>query len=120
MLWNTSDPATRRGMLDPEIVPSPSWPSVLAPQHHATPLVASAHECDPAAIALNAWPPVTGTGRTRLEKVPSPRLPRELFPQQNAAPAPFNPQLCPLPAVMLSRRNPALSASARKIAGTSG
>src|SRR3954447_18231346 len=54
LIWtNCSPPATRTGVVLLTLVPSPSWPSPLAPQHQAAPLPVSAQVWEPpAAMAV--------------------------------------------------------------------
>src|SRR5438876_780697 len=64
------------------LVPSPSWPDPLAPQHFTTPVTSTAQVWEaPAAIAVT--PPRSGTvvGTSRFVVVPSPSCPEVLSPQ---------------------------------------
>src|SRR5438067_1874071 len=70
------------------VVPSPSWPYPLSPQHHTAPLFTTAQVCPvPAEIAIAAaGSPTTDTG-TKLSAewssadTPFPSSPHRLFPQ---------------------------------------
>src|SRR3954466_16403595 len=80
-------PARSTGVDLSVVVPSPSSPSVLEPQHFTAPLTMSAHVCT-SSIALAATPPplrppapplpspTTSTGAGRLTVVPSPSSPK--------------------------------------------
>lgn len=71
------------------LVPLPSCPSVLSPQHFTPPAAMRAHEClNPALIATT--PPVrpdTSTGVARSMIVPSPNWPTSFRPQHLTPPA---------------------------------
>src|SRR5262247_3635237 len=81
-------PATRCGVALPWVVPLPSWPLSLSPQHQATPSVRSPQVCRaPATIDWNACPPVTATGVDELAVRPLPSWPFRFAPQHIAAPS---------------------------------
>ena len=61
------------------MVPFPSWPLPLKPQHLAVPFANNAHECSPpAAIATAFVRPLTTTGVDESVVVPFPNSPKLL------------------------------------------
>ena len=81
------------------VVPSPSWPEKLAPQHWAAPPVVSA-QLWPTPTVIDATPvssPKTGVGVKRLDVEPSPSWPKKLPPQHRAAPSVVTAQVLLLP-----------------------
>src|SRR5262249_42867022 len=90
-----SAPITSTGVRRSVVVPSPSWPNSLSPQHLTVLALVSAHVWKlPAAIAATPLPrPTTATGIERSVLVPSPSWPYELSPQHLTAPAVVSAQL---------------------------
>src|SRR5262245_26476508 len=82
-------PTTATGSSRIALVPSPSWPLVLVPQHQTLPASVRAQVCRPATpvlMLLKAWSPATRMGE--LEPRPLfPFAPHWLEPQQNATSA---------------------------------
>src|SRR5258706_127815 len=70
------------------VLPSPTWPVSLWPQHCASPRRVTAHVCiSPAeSIATPFASPVTSTGVSRVVVELSPRPPWPLHPQHRAPP----------------------------------
>ena len=84
------------------VVPSPSSPEELDPQHHGAPALVSAQVLlDPAARDAIVGKPGTCTGAARLVVVPSPSCPEVLDPQHQTAPATVLPHVCQEPEAML-------------------
>jgi hypothetical protein len=83
---------TFTGVVDPVVVPSPSWPLSLRPQHRTWPAVVMAQVWPPKLSAPLADIVVTGamlmtvTGIDRSVEDPSPSCPALLRPQQRASP----------------------------------
>src|SRR3989442_175130 len=78
------------------VVPSPSWPELLSPQHDGTPFAPSAQVCDPPSPAATATAKVrllTCTGALLDEVFPVPSWPDALLPQQRAVPSERTAQL---------------------------
>ena len=67
------------------VVPSPSCPEPLSPQHRTAPPLVTAHVCQPWALTATAplARPLTGTGVRRFVVVPSPSCPTSLSPQHS-------------------------------------
>ena len=66
-------PVTTTGVDALVVVPLPSWPEALAPEHLAVPLASTAHEwLPPALIATAVLRPVTTTAVDALVVVPLP------------------------------------------------
>ena len=92
-------PDTTTGVVRVVVVPSPSWPSLLLPQHLAVPSISDAHEKKyPAAIPATPVRPVTATGVERLIVVPSPSCPDLLVPHARIVPSRRSASECWLPA----------------------
>jgi hypothetical protein len=70
------------------VVPFPSWPELLSPQHNTAPVEEWAHVWDPpAAIAETPEPnPATPTGTELFSVVPFPSWPEVFNPQQSTPP----------------------------------
>src|SRR5262245_8392011 len=70
------NPLTATGVTLGVVVPSPSWPAELLPQHFTPPVVVSAHVCDPRLPLVSAVTPlaspVTSVAVKRAVVVPSP------------------------------------------------
>ena len=67
----------------PVIVPSPSCPDVLSPQHKAGPPVVTPQVWFPPMLTLlKRNPPATAVGTIRSPVVPLPSAPAKLYPQQ--------------------------------------
>ena len=81
-------PTTSTGVGREVLVPSPSWPKALYPQHLTPPLIVSAQMwCQPAAMAVTPeLKPTTSTGVVQLVVVPSPSAPESLNPQHLTPP----------------------------------
>src|SRR5580693_7226994 len=81
------------------MVPSPSWPNMLSPQHITPPSI-SAHVCRPPA-AMAETPdvrPMTATGVRLCALEPFPSWPEPLSPQHQTAPVVDSAQVCRSPA----------------------
>jgi hypothetical protein len=66
----------------PVLLPFPSWPLPLYPQHFTSPVERAAQECWlPEAIETALFIPVTGTGAKESSLEPLPNAPRTLYPQ---------------------------------------
>ncbi len=87
-------PVTCVGAFRFVVVPSPSHPALLYPQHLTAPVTSSAHECAlPVVMAVTpSVSPLTCVGVFRLVVVLSPTCPRLFRPQQFAAPVTSNAQ----------------------------
>src|ERR1043166_1138100 len=88
--WPTAvvSPFTSTGVRRWVVVPSPTWPLPLRPQHLVPPLVVNAHVWE-RPVAIWRTPlviPLTSTGVRRLVVAPSPRSPLPLSPQHLAPP----------------------------------
>ncbi|KRC30598.1 hypothetical protein ASE28_14285 [Acidovorax sp. Root219] len=95
-------PVTGWGVLLSVVLPSPSWPYALRPQHCTAPAVVSAQVWLPSA-AMAATPPakpVTVWGVVLSVVLPSPSWPKLLSPQHCTAPAVVSAQLWFSPAAM--------------------
>src|SRR5262245_57131289 len=94
------NPTTSTGAEGWAVLPSPSWPSSLAPQHLTPPAVVSAHVwARPAAIAIAVVPrPPTSTGTGLSVVPPLPSWPVPLLPQHFTPPEVVNAQLWLAPA----------------------
>lgn len=69
------------------LLPFPSRPLRLSPQHRAVPFASTAHEWEePAEIATTVVSPETVTGVAESVFVPLPRRPEPFLPQQRADP----------------------------------
>src|SRR4051812_22341465 len=78
---------TVTGIDESVVVPSPSWPWLLSPQHFAVPPDSNAHVEDcPTAMAVAFVRLDTATGVHDGVVVPSPSWPRPLKPQHFAVP----------------------------------
>src|SRR5581483_3979247 len=94
-------PTTSTGVLRVVVVPSPSWPLKLMPQHLTPPAVVSAQVNSlPAMIWVTPLDrPTTSTGVVRgVALVPSPSWPVRFSPQHLTPPALVSAQLCSPPA----------------------
>jgi hypothetical protein len=82
------------------VLPSPSSPDPLSPQHEAAPADVSAHACaHPALTDANAIGDALGAGVRLFVAAPVPSCPAALLPQQYATPAALTPQLNRSPAL---------------------
>ena len=83
-------PVTATGVSCSSIVPSPSWPVALYPQHSTPPALVKAHECaSPVATAIAFVIPETSTGVVHAvgsQALPSPSWPSVLLPQHLTPP----------------------------------
>src|SRR3990172_4443044 len=81
-------PETSTGTLRSVVVPSPSHPYMLLPQHLTPPALVSAQvELQPTVIAVTPLVgPTTSTGRLLSAFEPSPSLPYRLSPQHLTPP----------------------------------
>ena len=88
-------PVTSTGVLRCVFVPSPSWPTLLRPQHLTPPAVVSAQVWKSPAETAATPPvrPVTSTGVLRCVFVPSPSWPLPLNPQHLTPPAVVRAQM---------------------------
>src|SRR5438046_945041 len=83
------------------VVPWPSWPEPLAPQHFTVPFANNAHEwAPPAPIATAVVRPVTATGVDAAVVVPLPNWPEPLAPQHFTVPFANNAHECEPPAAI--------------------
>lgn len=82
-------PITSAGLDLFVVVPSPSWPVLLLPQHLTAPVFVTAHvrAYPNATLTTPVDNPTTSTGVSRLVVVPSPSCPRLLDPQHLTPPA---------------------------------
>src|SRR5262245_8894649 len=82
-------------LLLPPLVPFPSWPLLLLPQHLAIPVESSSQAClSPAVTAIAFVIPVTATALGELLGDPElPSWPTSFFPQQAGAPVPRRAQV---------------------------
>src|SRR5689334_10748183 len=95
------EPCTRTGASPRLVVPSPSRPSPLFPQHQAAPAEVRAQVCSPPAETLaNELHPVwkVATGTVVADAVLSPSWPTLLRPQHQGWPPEVSPQACVPPA----------------------
>ena len=81
-------PLTATGVERAVRVPSPSWPSLFAPQHFTAPPETTAHVCHhPTAIEVASFNPLTVTGvDVEATAVPLPSCPELLLPQHCTVP----------------------------------
>ncbi len=87
------DTATGEGLL--VVVPSPSSPEKLSPQHFMLPPDRRAHEWrSPVATAVAVVIPSAATGVAESEVVPSPSWPLQFQPQQRTVPSLRTTQEC--------------------------
>jgi hypothetical protein len=101
--WDTPvRPRTGAAVPRVAVLPSPSWPASLLPQHTSPPSVSRAQLCSsPVTITAAVVTPTTRTG-WRLSLIePSPSWPALLRPQHDAAPSAIA-QLWLLPATIAS------------------
>ena len=85
MFFTAVMPATSTGVALSVVVPSPSWPWELDPQHITFPSVSRTHECcEPWAMFFAVVMPATSTG---------PSWPLELDPQHFTFPSVSTAQL---------------------------
>jgi hypothetical protein len=84
------------------VVPSPTAPLSLRPQHHKVPGARSpqAFVWLPALIAIQSLKMPTGVGVCRSSFVPSPTPPKKFAPQHYAVPGARKPQLSKLPTLI--------------------
>ena len=90
-----ASPLTGTGVSRCVVVPSPTWPYPLYPQHCTPPPLVSAQVWLLPAIT-DTTPlssPLTGTGITCVVVVPSPSWPEPLYPQHCAPPLLVSPQV---------------------------
>src|SRR5439155_12116393 len=104
-----ASPETATGVWRSVVVPSPSWPSALRPQHLTPPALVSAQVWkSPAEIAATPLgSPETATGVWRSVIVPSPSWPEPLSPQHLTPPPLVSAQLCRAPAASAATLRPA-------------
>ena len=87
MLLAVVMPDTPTGVVLSVVVPSPSWPLALEPQHFIVPSVSRAHEWrSPRAMLLAVVMPDTPTGVVLSVVVPSPSWPWLFLPQHFIVP----------------------------------
>jgi hypothetical protein len=93
------------------VVPSPSWPRLLSPQHSTAPLARTAQVwLAPAVTDTASSMPNTATGRVRWLVLASPSWPRALSPQHTTAPERRTAQVCVEPtATCVASSRPATS-----------
>ena len=97
-----ASPLTSTGTLLSVVVPFPSWPKTLSPQHLTAPALVSAQVWTlPAAIALTPLAsPLTSTGTLLSVFVPFPSWPKPLKPQHLTPPALVSAQVWTPPAAI--------------------
>ena len=81
---------TRTGSPLDSVVPSPSWPESLAPQHHTSPTLVSAHVCVPPVDTevTGASMPTTASGLVFAQlTIPNPNCPEPFDPQHATFPS---------------------------------
>src|SRR5580700_2707335 len=80
-------PETATGVEELVVVPLPSSPYSLSPQHSTPPPESSAQVDEPPEeIAVTPLRPVTATGVEEVVVVPSPSSPSPLYPQHSTVP----------------------------------
>ena len=95
-------PLDGTGTSRPSVVPSPSWPALLAPQHQPLPSLRTAHTCcAPAATATGSGIDGTRTGRGDDVPFPSPSSPAAPSPQHQSPSARVAAQVCCRPTAAL-------------------
>src|SRR5688572_9099898 len=107
MLVKRWPPATATGIRRPPVVPSPTAPTSLSPQHHASPVLVRPQLCPPSkyppTVTCCRLTPCTLSGRKLSRFVPSPNAPFRFPPQQNAVPSAVAPQVwLPCPAARVT------------------
>ena len=101
---NLTPPLTARGTLLPRVLPSPSWPAPLSPQHHAAPSPVRPHVCRAPAVSITKlWLPATGAGAGGPAVRPFPSCPLAFNPQQTALPPEESPQVWSPPATRAAK-----------------
>jgi hypothetical protein len=96
-------PVTGTGVELAVVVPFPSLPSTLLPQHSAVPFARTAHVWfPPALIAVTVVRPVTGTGVELAVVVPFPRAPLRPRPQHAAVLFVSTAHVCVPPALTVT------------------
>src|SRR5215204_489876 len=106
--WNSMLPCTADGWRRSDVVPSPSCPAELSPQHIALRLSTSPQvKFHPTSKLRKRCPPITGTGDDRSVTPPSPSWPCASEPQHHAAPSVSTPQVCAAPAAIERNACPA-------------
>jgi hypothetical protein len=86
---------TRTGALWFVVVPSPSWPLRLLPQHHSVPSVWTPQvKLVPAVMLAQVVASPIRTGVLRFVVVPSPSWPLKLLPQHHSVPSVPTAQVC--------------------------
>ncbi|MDH5337026.1 MAG: hypothetical protein OEW20_11965, partial [Nitrospira sp.] len=90
-----------RNVQPSEVASGPSWPVLLAPQHHTVSSAKSAQLwAPPAAMAVTFFSLFTFTGGEENEKVPFPSWPLSLAPQHHIVPSVKRAQLWAPPVAM--------------------
>lgn len=88
-----ASPFTWIGTDRAEVVPSPSWPKLFAPQHHADASLPFAQvKYPPAVMVLNGTGPLTTCGVEAFVVLPEPSWPLPFRPQHHASPVVATPQ----------------------------
>ncbi len=91
-------PDTGTGVELSVVVPFPSCPSPLRPQHEVVPSTSRAQECStPVVTSVALSMPDTFTGVRLLITLPSPSWPKSLLPQHVTLPSSCTAQECMLP-----------------------
>jgi len=96
-------PANTTGALRFDVVPSPSCPNELTPEHKTNapvviePVARPQVNWLPSVSDCHVSPPLTATGEARFTLVPSPSCPLVFRPQQYATPPDVSPQLWSVP-----------------------
>ena len=87
-------PVTCTGVVEVMVVPLPSCPNWLSPQHRTVPSPSTAHVWAPPPLtaATSVMPP-TGTGVDERVKVPLPSCPWLFRPQHRSVPFPSSAQV---------------------------
>src|SRR6188768_1051946 len=98
------------------VVPSPSCPTELLPQHATVPSAFTAHECElPSASPRTPDRPDTAVGIKRSSVVPSPSWPYVFLPQHDTVSSFFSAQACPTPsAIMETPERPGTSVGVQR------
>src|SRR5215210_6144624 len=92
-------PCTAEGWRRSDVVPSPSCPAELSPQHIALRLSTRPQvKFHPTSRLRKRRPPITGAGDDRSDDPPSPSCPCASEPQHHAAPSVSTAQVCAAPA----------------------
>src|SRR5262245_96509 len=107
-------PPACTGVVLATVVPSPSWPHWLLPQHQRVPSIFRAQlRRVPSEISATALPSALApacTGVVFEVKVPSPSWPESFAPQHHRVPSVLRAQLCPSPSARSTAALPSVPA----------